>query len=175
MIPTHFDPISDELPSGFIRPQPITDHQACLFHVSLSEAIAKLGVSPDDLRRWHERGWLSFDEKLSEDLDEFEDPKIYEIQIVRDIARSGLADAQVEVLLATLPKPFAFHPDRLVFSFRHGWVYVAPPADPPEPSEVIEVHLDEWMAACDEDTLENLRERVNDALEACVENGHAER
>ena len=171
MIPPDFDSISDNLPLGMERPQPITSHQGCLFRISLADALVRLCVSPDDLRRWHERGWLSFDGSMNEELDEFDDPRVFEIQVVRDIVRSGLTDAQIESLLSQLPKPFAFNPDRLAFSFRHGWVHVAPPLEIPEPSEVIEEHLDEWMAQCDEETLENLRERVTDALIMCVEKG----
>jgi hypothetical protein len=104
-------------------------------------------------------------------LDEFDDPKSFEIQIVRDVVRSGLSDVQIESLLAKLPKPFAFNPERLAFSFRHGWVYVEPPVEIPEPSEVIEEHLDEWMAQCDEETLEDLRDKVTNVLKTCVEKG----
>ena len=164
MTPLHSDPISEHLPRGLVRPQPVTNHQGCLFRISLADALFRLRVSPDDLGRWHEHGWLSFGEKMNEELDEFDDPKLFEIQIVRDIVRSGLADVQIENLLTKLPKPFAFDPDRLAFSFRHGWVCVAPPIAVPEPSEVIEQNLDNWIAECDEETLEGLRERVTDVL-----------
>ena len=169
MTPPHFDSISNALPLGLVRPRPINCQQGCLFRISLDDALVRLCVSPDECRRWHQRGWLSFDEKLTEKLDEFDDPKVFEIQIVRDIVRSGLADAQIECLLAKLPKPFAYNPERLAFSFTHGWVYVEPPAEISDPSEVIEEHLDEWMAQCDEHTLEDLRERVTDALKVCQE------
>jgi len=152
-----------------MRPQSTINHQPCLFRVTLAEMLARLGVSFGDLRRWHERGWLSFDENMNEPLDEFDDPRSFEIQIVRDIVRSGLSDVQIESLLAKLPKPYSFNPDRLAFSFRYGWVYVEPPTEIPEPSEVIEEHLDEWMAQCEEETLNDLRERVADALNRCVE------
>lgn len=165
------DPSASDLPPGLMRPQPTINHQPCLFRVTLAEALARLSVSADDLRRWHGRGWLSFDENMDEALDEFDDPKSFEIQIVRDVVRSGLSDVQIESLLAKLPKPFAFNPERLAFSFRHGWVYVKPPVEIPEPSEVIEEHLDEWMAQCDEETLEELREKVTNSLKTCVVKG----
>ena len=152
-----------------MRPQPITDHQPGLFRVTLPDVIAGLGVSLDDLRRWHDSGWLSFNEKLDEALDEFGDPRIFEIQIVRDIVRSGLSDAQIDVLLSKLPKPFAFNPDKLAYSFRHGWVQVEPPVEIPEPSEVIDEHIDDWIANCGEATLADLRDKIDEALEACAE------
>ncbi len=161
--------LADDLPSGLTRPAPITDFQPGLFRVSLPDALARLGVNPDDLRRWRDSGWLSFNENLTEEMDEFGDPRIFEIQIVRDIVRSGLTDAQIEALLSNLTKPFAFDPDRLSFSFRHGWVQVALPVETPEPSEVIEEHIDEWIANCDQATLEELRDKIAEALEACAE------
>ena len=157
------------LPHGLIRPRPHTDHQPCLFRVTLAEMLARLGVSPDDLRRWHGRGWLSFDENMNETLDEFDDPKTFEIQIVRDVVRSGLSDAQIEVLFSKLPTPFAFNPHTLAYSFCHGWVQVAPPEEIPEPSDVIEEHIDEWITNCDEATLEDLRDKIAEALKMCAD------
>jgi len=160
--------MSDDFPTGFIFPHPITDHQACLFRISLTDALARLGVSPDELTRWHGRGWVSFDANTSESLDEFDDPKIFEIQIVRDIARSGLTDSQIEVLLSRLMKPYAYDPETIAFSFRHGWLQAAP-VEIPDPSEIIEEHLDEWIAGCDEATLKELRYKISEALTLCAE------
>jgi hypothetical protein len=158
---------TDKLPPSLSHPEPITSNQGNLFRVSLLVVIARLGVSPDELRRWHGRGWLSFDEKTNELLDEFDDSRILEIQIVRDVARSGLTDAPIEVLFCRLPKPFAFDPDRLVYSFRHGWVIAEPPVEVPDSSEVIEEHIDAWIAGCDRATLECLRDQISDAIIEC--------
>lgn len=158
-----------DLPRGLMSPLPVIEHQPCLFRLSLADALAGLGVSPDDLRRWHDRGWISFDGKMDEMLGEYDDPKVFEIQIVRDIVRSGLTDAQIEVLLAGLPKPFAFDPDRLVYSFRHGWVQVVPPAEAPSPAEIIDDHFDEWLVNFDEEALIGLRDKISEALRMCVE------
>ena len=168
MIP-HSDSSPDNLPLGLAHPSPITDVQCCLFRVSLAAALARLGVSLDDLRRWHGQGWLSFDEKITDEMNEFDAPRIFEIQIVRDIVRSGLTDAQIEVLFAKLPKPFAYNPDTLAFSFRHGWVHVIPPVEIPEPSEVIEEHMDAWITGCDDETLECLRDQITAALQERLE------
>lgn len=152
-----------------VRPHPAS-HEPCLFRIRLSDVIARLGVSLDDLRRWHDGGWLSFTATMSEEVNEFDDPKVFEIQMVRDIARSGLSDAQIETLLSQLPKPYAFNPDRIAYSFRHGWIQVAPPVEIPDPSEVIEEHLDGWIEQCDGETLEALRDKVKEAILAVEDN-----
>lgn len=163
------DPSASDLPPGLMRPQVASHHQPGLFRLTLPEVLARLGVSADDLRRWHDQGWLSFDETLDETFDEFDDPRCFEIQVVRDVVRSGLSDVQIAHLLAQLRKPFAFNPDRLALSFRHGWVYAPPPVGIPEPSEVIEENFDDWLAQCDEEKLSELRVKVDEALKTCQE------
>jgi hypothetical protein len=159
------DSRSDNLPPGLVRPCPSTSWQPSLFKMSLKTALARAGVSVDDVRRWHGSGWLSFDEKLADELDEFDDPRVWEILIVRDVVRCGLADAQIEVLFSKLPRPFTFQPDSLAYTFRHGWVCVLPPVKAPEPSDVIEEHLDGWIEECDEETLERLRAKITETLQ----------
>jgi len=154
---------ADRLPPGLVRPEPVKQPLQCLFKISLATGLARLGVSVDDVRRWHGQGWLSFDENLTDQLDEYDDPRIWETQIVRDIVRSGLTDAQIEVLFSTLPKPFAFYPDSLVYSFRHGWARVIPPRTL---SDIFDDHLDDWIDECDEETLEILRDKITETLEA---------
>ena len=168
---------ADRLPPGLVPPEPVKQPLQCLFKISLATGLARLGVSVDDVRRWHGHGWLSFDENLTDQLDEYDDPRIWETQIVRDIVRSALTDAQIEVLFSTLPKPFVFYPDSLVYSFRHGWACVIPPVKIPpvemiRPSDIIDDHLDEWIDECDEVTLEILRDKITETLEAreAVEN-----
>lgn len=70
-------------------------------------------------------------------------------------------DAQITWFLGQCPKPYAFNPDRVTFSFRHGWVEVMRP-DTPE--EIIEQHVDEWFETCDEDRLHRLREKIDELL-----------
>lgn len=168
MKPSNSSPDAGGLPQGMNRPCAITNEQRSLFRITLATALASLGVSRDDLRRWRNLGWVSFDDNLTEELDEFGDPRSAEISLIRDIARSGLSDAQIGVLLSELPKPYAYNSDRITFSFRHGWIELEPPAEIPEPSEIIEEHLDEWLSNCDQETLEDLRNRVEHALAACI-------
>jgi len=159
----------DNLPSWFVRPYTRIMDQSCLFRLKLSSAIARLGVSIDDLRRWHDRGWISFDGKIDEELDEFYDPKILEITFVRDIVRSGLTDAQIDVVFAKLPKPFAFDSNKLAYSFLHGWVEVNT-----DPCKIIAENLDSWLEDCSEDTLNDLLSRIIDILEQNYERNNPE-
>lgn len=151
------------LPPWFTRPLPVSDWQRNLFQTDLRTVLVRLQVSVDEIARWHAKEWLSFDGADNLVIDEFRDPRIWELTIVRDIVRSGLSDAQVEYLLDQLPKPLAFDPDSLAFSFRHGWVEVSLPADP-DPEEVIEEHLDSWLDDLDEDRLRELHARIGELL-----------
>jgi DNA-binding transcriptional MerR regulator len=155
----------DELPEGMVRPQATSMRGESLFHVSLSELAANLGISHDELLRWHQRGWLSFEPNPNQILNQFDDPIMNEIQIIRNVVRSGLTDAQIEVVLSTLPRPPAHNPDRLAYSFRYGWIFVPPPPQIPDSSEVIEQNLNEWIAGCDRLTLEDLRDQIDEVLE----------
>jgi hypothetical protein len=157
------------LPPWFDRPRPGgQDGQLSLFRTDLRTTLARLQISPDETARWYANAWLSFDASDNAEIDEFRDPRVWELTIVRDIVRSGLADAQIERLLDKLPKPFAFDPDSLAFSFRHGWVEVVLRRFR-DPDDVVEEHLDSWLDDCDEERLRELKERIEGLLEQSEE------
>jgi hypothetical protein len=162
------------LPKWFVRPEPMARHHDCLFRSPLQKVLAEMRISADEVLRWRAGGWLSFDGVDSPELGDFDDPRVWELTVVRDIVRSGLPDAQVECLLSQLPRPFSLNPDRLAFSFRHGWVEAVPPEEPdpeePDPDAIIEVHLDSWLEGCDEEQLLELRDRIGQVIEDFVEN-----
>jgi len=120
------------------------------------------------MRRWKAAGLLSFDVTLDSEVDEFDDPKTHELQFIRDLVRSGLSDSQIEWLLVQLPKPYSFNPDRIAFSFRHGWVNAA--IVQPDPDEIIEEYLNAWLDDQDEDELRELMERIATRLESLANN-----
>lgn len=151
------------LPYWLTRPAPHTKTQPSLFRISLDEALMRLRISPDELTRWHAKGWTSFGASGGLDVDEFDDPKTWELCFVRDIVRSGLTDAQIAWLLETLPRPFAFNPDRIAFSFLHGWIEVVPCR---EPETSIDGVLDLWLETCDEGQLLSLRDKIEELLNA---------
>ena len=156
------------LPPWYSRPRAVTAWQPSLFQRELRSVIVGMRVSLDEIARWHARGWLSFDGSDNPEVDEWYDPRVWELTVVRDIVRSGLGDAQIDYLLSQLPRPYAIDPDRLAFSFRHGWVQVNWHRDP-DPDEVIEEHVDSWLEGCDADRLWELRERIDELLEERAE------
>jgi hypothetical protein len=152
-----------DLPLWFRRPEPVTDRQPCLFKQGSEDIPPRAQVSADELRRWHSNGWLSFDFSATTKFDAFGDPRIWEVLVVRDIVRSGLSDAQVEYLLQLLPKPYTFNPDRLAFSFCHGWVEAVPP-EAPDIDAMIDDHLDSWLEGCDNERLSELQSKISALL-----------
>jgi hypothetical protein len=156
-----------QLPPWFTRPCPTTrSSQRGLFEAPLASILPHLQVSLDELIRWRRNDWISFDPCASENVDEFGEPRIWEIEFVRDIVRSGLSDSQIAWLLSQCPKPFTFRPGRIAFSFLHGWVEAVPP-DTPE--DVIEAQLSSWKDRGDVDSLRNLRDQVDEHLTALGE------
>lgn len=166
-----FDP-ENLLPPWFTVPESHGDsHQMSLFHVPLSAMLPQLHVSTDELGRWRKQAWISFDPDGVQAVDEYFDPHIWEIMFVRDVVRSGLSDGQVLWFLAECPKPYAYDPDRIAYSFRHGWVMPVkvPTIELDPPDEVIEENIDAWLEECDDDRLIELRDLIEQILERRVE------
>ncbi len=159
---------SDQLPPWFERPRPETICQATLFPDPLPEVLAALRVSSDELMRWHERGWVSFGPVRSSRLEPWD---VNEIRFVGDVVRSGLSDVQIANLFADLPRPMTFDPAAVAYSFSLGWV-MARRTPEPDPLEVVDEHVDEWLAALaeeeDQGRLTELRDRI-DTLIASIE------
>lgn len=157
---------TEGLPSWFARPHPVRTWQASLFQIGLKDALARLNISEDDLSRWHAKGWISFDSSAQFKISEYDDPRVFELTIVRDVVRSGLSDAHIESLLDILPKPFAFDPDRIAFSFQYGWVEAIRPE---MTGDVIEKNLDSWLEDLAErgeiDRLQDIHDRITEFLE----------
>jgi hypothetical protein len=132
------------LPSWFKKPDPDILRQICIFNFNpkLNEISIEYQVSIDEMKRWHDKGWLSFspDEK-----EEINDPDLFEIRFVRDVVRSGLSDACVEKLFSQLSKPYSYNPDRIAYSFSLGWVEYTESYEEIDYAEVIEDHLEEWL------------------------------
>lgn len=155
----------DRLPHWFTRPVPHTASQPSLFTERLDEVLARQRVSTDELRRWAEQGWISFDLGMSEGLEEWH---VNEIRFVRDVLRSGLAQAQAAQLLSELPRPLSFSPEQVAYSFTLGWVAAAD-TTPGEPEEVAYEWIEELESDGSADELRALQERIEAALKSVSE------
>jgi hypothetical protein len=153
-----YDP---ELPKCWERPT--SDLQAYLFGDSTEDVLATLKVSRDDVKRWKAKGWVSFN---IDEMDSLDWAYSHEIEFVRDVARSGLLDAQIDSLLEPLPKPYRFSPHDTAYSFVFGWV--VPARD--DPFEVIENNLDDWIGDLadrgDLDRLQQIADKIAEQIEA---------
>jgi hypothetical protein len=154
-------PDSHSLPESWRRPHPET--QPHLFGEPIDDVLASTHVSRDNLRRWKESGWISFD---VDELDELQVPLVWEIEFVRNVAQSGLSDAQINEFLLNLEKPYRFNPDFVAYHFIFGWVSPERHA----PDDVVDQHLDEWLDSLAENEdfnrLEQLQDRVASLLES---------
>ncbi len=155
-------------PEWFERPSPKIDHerprQMTLFRALLHNQLAVLRVSTDELLRWIDKGWVSDTCLTVKEVDLIDDPTLLEIEFVRDVVRSGFSDAQIECLFGELPKPYAYDPRCVTFSFRYGWVSPAFVREP-EPECVIDEHLDAWLKHQDKKVLLGLLDRVTAIIE----------
>lgn len=152
----------DVLPEWFDRPTPILSEQPSLFPEPSEATLAGLRVSLDDIDHWHDLGWLSFDRSALPGEWSETCRMAREIVFIRDLARSGWSHAQIGRLLAGLPRPYAFDSGRVALSLRYGWVEAVPF---PDPMDVIEEGLDEWLQDQGLNRLEALRDQICDLIE----------
>lgn len=152
------------LPRCFCRPQSVVNRQGTLFRSRFVDVLVEMQISMDEIARWHGEGWLSFDGANITEVADLDDPRVWELIVIRDIVRSGLGDAHVRRLIAQLPKPAAIDPGRLAYSYRFGWVEGVFPAEPDQ-DEFITEHLDSWLETCDEDRLRELQSRIAGLLD----------
>lgn len=163
LVESYFPYDRDRLPTWYTHPEPDEAMQRNLFAPppdELESVLVTLHISVDDLSRWHEHGWISFNSAIDERV---EQGHVNELRFVRDVVRSGLSDAQIAALLDDLPRPMNFDPAMVAFSFSFGWVEAVPPTEP-EVSEFVEEHLDEWLeglAESDPERLVRLRDRLD--------------
>jgi hypothetical protein len=93
--------------------------QLDLWQSQRDEFLARARISADEVYRFFERGWLSFDIRTKHELSY---PEVMEIQFIRSLAHSGLSDAMVENMLSGLEKPYRYDFNKIAYSFLYGWV-----------------------------------------------------
>lgn len=153
-----------DLPRWFRRPTLRSGYQPSLFPEVVRDVLARLKVSPDELTRWHQDEWISFDLESAPLL---EPVHVGEIIFVRDVVRSGLPDAVLRALFEQLPHPLAVNPDRIAFSFTHGWVLPAFTSEP-DPGDYVDSNVESWLDQLAEEgetaRLIELQERIEQLL-----------
>lgn len=132
------------------------------------EALLRLSVSQDDLHRWRAAGWLSFSWQPDDVVDDLGDPKLHEIELIRDLTRCGLPDAWITKLLSSLPRPLSHPTSHLAYHFRHGWIAADAPAEE-APAEVTDEYISSLIEDGEHETLQCLQERIEKALEKLTE------
>lgn len=151
---------AENLPDWFIPVTSPQEYQQTLFALSPSELqglLLAMKISIDELRRWHAAGWLSFSDIIDEPLEQWH---VNELRLVRDVVRSGLADAQVADMLEQLPRPFRFDPYMVAYNFSLGWVQVR---ETEQRTDYDADEIIEWIERLQEDDPESVQ-RIADAI-----------
>jgi len=134
---------AEPLPCGWMRVTGDSrEAQLDLFPFERDRYLALAGVSLDELRRWHDLEWLSFDPT---GMDTLPHPQWHEIIFIRNLARSGLTHAWIQRLLEDLEPPYRYDPLRTAFSFAFGWVQIPAITEDGIDAFVAE-HLPQWLA-----------------------------
>lgn len=145
------------LHSGAIQPS--------LFKQSSDDFVTDMRVSIDEMKRWQENEWLSFDPVM---LREFDEKERIEVLFIKSVVRFGLSDSMVNRILSGLDKPYCYDPKETFFSFeREMWITLPPEPDPIDTvSEGVEslIESEEW------EELTSLKDRISECLE---NNDHA--
>lgn len=157
---------NEDLPEWWARPRP--DTQPTLFPDPVEVALAELRVTREDLRRWHQAGWLSFTIDNRSQLDW---PQQNEIRFVRSLLFSGLGETELRRLAQGLPRPLALDSRSIAYSFEYGWVV---PTEK-DPDDVVEEHLSTWLEGLASSRnigrLQMLAEQIAEHLGAMSEEG----
>lgn len=121
------------------------------------EFIARTTVSLDEMKLWHERGWLSFDPCT---IDEYDEREWMEVRFIRAMARFGLSCAMIDNLLFGLKRPFCYDPEETFYSFAdESWITLPKKPDRTE-TTLIGIQAFARNEAWDELEKELLRKRA---------------
>lgn len=126
---------------GWYKPR--RTFQRTLFPEDRDTFLASVQLSLDELERWRERGWLSFDASKMAQLNT---PETTEILFLRNVARSGLSDAIINRMLARLSKPYSYDPLETAYSFVYGWVAL-PPFNEEDVDSFMADYFEQWAKA----------------------------
>lgn len=152
--------------------RPRQNLQRTLFPLPTDQRLPDHDVSPDEIKAWYKRGWISFD---IDRLTQIDQPEDLEISFVRNIARSGLPIHTVNELLSKLEDPYSYDPVATAYHFVYGWVE----SKPEDAFELIDRHLSDWIeqrvADGDFERLQELRDQLDDCLPEEAADEYADR
>jgi hypothetical protein len=108
------------LASGWKRPRQHT--QRTLFTWPRERVLAEGCVTAEEAALWYGRGWLSFDVRSYPEVNA---PERLELLFVARMMALCKSEHALDALLATLPPPFWYDPERVVYSLAYGWIELA--------------------------------------------------
>jgi len=135
-------------------PERIDTSQPTLFPLTYEDLCSQAEVTHSELSAWRALGLLSFDPAPGT---RFEPAHVAEAQFLAGLMRSGLPQAFITQLLATLIKPYSYHPFTTAYSFvLRRWIGVAQKYDQEEV-------VDEYLCGLEEEqNIERLVELLQD-------------
>ena len=133
--------------------------QQLLFPCSARAACDEIGLSWQAALRLQEEGWLSF----SLETDQLDEAQDAELRFLATLLLAGCDQKMLCLLLAALPRPFAYDIKRLYFDWsRRCWRLLPDPSSHPE--AVFTDWLESLVQGGDQASLSGLVELAQDAL-----------
>ena len=130
-----------------------------LFPMTIDTLEVESRISYDEMVRWFDEGWLSFDPRV---VQTFEEPHLGELRFLGSLLRAGLGTPWVRHILCNLTRPYRYHPDRMLYSFaRNAWYEL-----PREPAnkDLVRDAIQRCVDAGDVELLEEVRDEINAVL-----------
>ena len=134
--------------------------QQLLFPLSPSSVCDELGLTWHSALRLQEDGWLSFSVETTNPLDEAQEA---ELRFVGSLALAGCDRKMLGLLLAGLPRPYAYDPHRVYFDWAsRQWRMIPDPRSNPE--STFTDWVDRLVQTHDRASLVGIVELAQDAL-----------
>jgi hypothetical protein len=151
----------NEIPQWWSSPVQLSIEQRDLFTEQVGKVLVRERIGTDELDRWHDKGWISFSHTKEEQA---QWQHVAEIRFVKQIARSGLSDVQIDEMLRDLPRPLRYRSEAIAYSYEYGWVE----PDLRSADEIVTDNIDAWLVskaeAEDWTCLGELAERIGELV-----------
>jgi len=159
-LPNQIPPLPKVLPEPDEGPVFTEAEQQLLFPATARSVCDEIGLNWWAAIKLYEDGWLSFLPETDEKLDETQES---ELRFVGALVVAGCDRGMLSALLAGLPKPYAFPPNKLYFNWvARQWRILPDPVTNPEAS------FSDWVESLvekgDLGSLRGILELTHDAL-----------